>query len=133
MTTILVIDDEVTILNMLKAALTKFGYHVLTAQNGFKAIRILDEIYVHLIITDVVMPDLDGTELVRLIRNTRHHYIPVIGMSGIPSMLENTNFDAALHKPFSMITLAEVVKVLISSHPKPAPYYPLSNTGSMGG
>ena len=65
---ILLVDDEQDILDFLSYNLTKEGYHVLTATNGNDAITIAKREFPHLIILDVMMPELDGIETCRKIR-----------------------------------------------------------------
>jgi signal transduction histidine kinase len=68
--TILVVDDEDILLMMAETILTEYGYRVLTANSGQKALAILsgDDTHVDLVITDLVMPTMGGRELVERIR-----------------------------------------------------------------
>lgn len=65
---ILLVDDEPDILEFIGFNLEKEGYQVYTSNNGKKAIEIAKEVHPHLIILDVMMPDLDGIETCREIR-----------------------------------------------------------------
>ena len=65
---ILLVDDEQDILDFLSYNLKKEGYKVLTASNGKEAISIAKKEFPHLIILDVMMPDLDGMETCRELR-----------------------------------------------------------------
>ncbi len=69
-TKILLVDDEQDILDFLSYNLKKEGYHVLTANNGTEAIAIAKREIPSLIILDVMMPDLDGMETCRELRET---------------------------------------------------------------
>ena len=73
---ILVADDENDIRNLVKISLEENGYTVLTAQNGKQAWEILKSREVHLAILDVMMPLMDGFNLLRKIRETST--VPVI-------------------------------------------------------
>lgn len=66
--TILLVDDEPDILSFLGYNLSKEGYKVLTAENGFRAIELADEHHPQLILLDVMMPGLDGIETCKKIR-----------------------------------------------------------------
>lgn len=66
---ILLVDDEQDILEFLSYNLKKEGYEVYTSNNGKKAVEIAKEVIPHLIILDVMMPDLDGIETCRELRS----------------------------------------------------------------
>jgi len=66
---ILLVDDEIDILEFLGYNLKKEGYKIFTAQNGKDAINIAKEKKPHLILLDVMMPETDGIETCKLIRN----------------------------------------------------------------
>lgn len=61
--TVLVVEDESTVRDFVLALLTGQGFTVLTAQDGYEAIRILIERHVDLLFTDVVMPGVNGFQL----------------------------------------------------------------------
>jgi len=109
---ILVIDDEKHILEMIEMALTKFGHDVETAPDGEEGVRKFDEKRFDLVITDIKMPRLDGNGVLKYIRNSERGSTPVIGISGTPWMLEGTDFDAVLAKPFLIKTLADYIRNL---------------------
>lgn len=67
--TILVVDDDEKIVQMLSRALRFEGYQVSTASNGEEALRFVDQVRPDLILLDVMMPKLDGWEVCRRIRN----------------------------------------------------------------
>lgn len=68
MTKILIVDDETDILEFLSYNLKKEGFEVSVASNGKKAIKIATEIRPHLIILDIMMPEMDGIETCRRLR-----------------------------------------------------------------
>ena len=83
MNTILIVDDEYLIADILGFALEDEGYLVEKASNGLKALEALKEKRVELVITDYMMPLLNGDELVRSMRDELHlSDLPVILMSG---------------------------------------------------
>lgn len=66
---ILLVDDEVDILEIVGYNLTQEGYQVFTAENGKKAVEKAKKHHPHLIIMDVMMPEMDGMEACEIIRN----------------------------------------------------------------
>lgn len=112
MRSILVIDDEKMVLNVIETALTAYGYEVEIARDGLEGIRKFDEGVFDLVITDLIMPYVDGNGVVDHIRNSRKKETPIIGMSGTPWVLERSSVDKVLTKPFPLRDLLEQVKVL---------------------
>lgn len=112
MNRILVIDDESCILDLIREALTKFGYTVETASNGRQGVQRLKNASFDLVLTDMCMPDLDGACIVRQVRRSSNPLTPVIGISGTPWLLEGADCDAILSKPFPLQALVDTVKHL---------------------
>lgn len=115
MPNILVIDDEKSIARMLFQALTKYGYNVETATGGQEGINKFDQGFADLVITDVLMPGIDGNLVARHIRNSPKKSTPIIGISGTPWFLENSDFDSVLSKPCSIKLLIDTVKSLTAT------------------
>jgi len=67
--TILLVDDEPDLREVLDISLSDIGYEVLTAENGTQALNILKEKNIPVVITDIKMPGIDGIELLRKIKN----------------------------------------------------------------
>ncbi len=107
---ILVIDNEESILLMITMALAKFGFDVEIAADGFEGIKKFDEGRFDLVITDILMPRLNGNGVARHIRNSEKKYTPVIAISGTPWLVKNSDFDAVLPKPTPIQTLVDTVK-----------------------
>ena len=83
-TTILVVDDERLIRNTLSQAIELFGYQVLQASDGEEALEILVETPPDLILLDIMMPNMDGRELLRRLRShTTTQAIPVILLTAL--------------------------------------------------
>ena len=79
---ILVVDDVAVNREILKRRLVRRGFSIIEATGGHEAIRIVEQRPVDLILLDVMMPDLDGTEVVRVIRRTRSHSdLPIVMVS----------------------------------------------------
>jgi signal transduction histidine kinase/CheY-like chemotaxis protein len=109
--TILIVDDEDLLLTMGKAILSAYGYRVLTANGGQKALEVLShkDTPVDLVITDMVMPAMSGRELVeqirRLLPDTR-----ILCTSGYVGPVGQNNDGAYLQKPFTSQELLLKVK-----------------------
>ena len=112
MSTILVIDDEKRILQLMHQALTKYGHHVETADDGQEGIRKFDDGCFDIVITDILMPVIDGNGVVAHIRKSEKQSVPVIAISGTPWLLESDNFDMVLSKPFPLDKLIESIRSL---------------------
>lgn len=119
MSSILVIEDEKGILGLIEAALTRHGHHVETAGDGRQGARKFESGRFDLVITDVLMPEMDGLEVLRHIRSVRPR-TPVIGMSGTPWLLADAEFDRVLAKPFSLQKLVDCIKEMAAPAGSPA-------------
>ena len=112
--TILVVDDEELLLTMGREILSSFGYRVLTANTGSKALEALASASppVNLVITDLVMPQMSGRELMNQIHQ-RHPDLPVICTSGYAGSSSEGEEEVFLEKPFTtQDLLARVRQVL---------------------
>ncbi len=112
MGSILIIEDEIGILELIKEVLTLCGHNVDTASDGREGIQKFDNNSFDLVITDVCMPGTGGHSVVQHIRNSCKKGTPIIGMSGTPWLLQNQDFDVVLPKPFPLQTLIDSVKHL---------------------
>jgi two-component system, chemotaxis family, chemotaxis protein CheY len=122
MATILVIDDDSQFLEYLKEVLTDEDHTVTTATNGIIGMRQLDTKSFDLLIIDIFMPDKDGLELLREIRNKKIA-VKIIGISGggqnyspgqaldIAKMLGTTK---SLNKPFTKKEIIPLIQELLS-------------------
>ncbi|MFN7016288.1 MAG: sigma-54-dependent transcriptional regulator [Fimbriimonadales bacterium] len=111
---ILIVDDELNIRRVLERAFTKEGYQVYTAEGGHQALRILEETPCDLVLTDVVMPDMTGLELLKRARQ-KYPNLQVILMTAygtIPMAVEAMRAGAFdfLTKPLEMEVLRKVVR-----------------------
>ncbi len=113
MKTILLADDEYAIVEALTALLLDEGYGVVTAGNGEEALARLREVTPDLVILDVMMPRLDGREVLRLMRATpAWAKIPVIVMSAAARPLTPAQLGDAvfLRKPFDVSVLLKAIR-----------------------
>jgi two-component system, cell cycle sensor histidine kinase and response regulator CckA len=114
--TILVVDDENVILTMAETILTDYGYRVLTAGSGQKAMAILsrEDTKVDLIITDLVMPVMSGRELAERVRQIMPA-AKILSTSGYVMPSDKQTGTAYLQKPFTSRELLAKVKQVIRS------------------
>lgn len=114
MNPILIVDDEDSIVEYLQSILED-EYSIDTAQNGIEAVRKLEKNKYSLIISDIIMPDMNGIELIKKIRENDSD-IPIIALSGYPKDLNQTCLLGAticLVKPFVEDDLVSAVKSVI--------------------
>ncbi len=117
MPTILVVDDEVVLAEVIQRMLKRAGYHVLLAANGREALQRVAEARPDLVLSDVMMPVLNGIELCRaLAADPTYQTIPVVLMTaGHANLLSNDGHAVAtLGKPFDyallLATIAQYVR-----------------------
>jgi two-component system cell cycle sensor histidine kinase/response regulator CckA len=123
--TILLVEDEEAVRSFAARALRMRGYNVLEASGGEEALEIVknDENVIHLIITDVVMPNMDGPTMVRHVKALKPD-LAVIFMSGYAEEAFRRNDQSSedihfLPKPFGLKQLAAKVKEVLSGQPAP--------------
>jgi len=114
---ILVIDDDEAIPLILKKVLTKFGFSVELAADGLEGVKKFDEGNFALVITDIIMPGLNGMGVVRHIRRSKKRSTPIVGISGTPWLLARGDFDAVFEKPSSIMAIVDTVQDLTCVHP----------------
>ncbi|RZA11022.1 MAG: response regulator [Proteobacteria bacterium] len=81
---ILLVDDEADFLASIQSILEDEGYDVITAENGTRALHLVEEQKPDLVLTDIVMPDVSGLQLAQSIRQSSSKLIPIISMTGYP-------------------------------------------------
>lgn len=114
---ILIVEDEPTILRVIKAYFEKSNYDVYTSTDGMKALEIFEQVQIDLIVLDIMLPGLDGFEVCRIIRSSSS--IPVIMMTALgdeTNMLRGYSLkvDDYITKPFSPKVLVAKVNNLLS-------------------
>jgi CheY-like chemotaxis protein len=116
---ILVIEDHQEVREVLVQALSSAGYSVLEAENGRDALRHLEDTGIDLVITDILMPEKDGLEVLMEIR-ARNRQVQVIAMSSGGHIGPRYFLDTAralgaartFTKPFDMNRMMDAVKEL---------------------
>ncbi len=123
MSTILVVDDEFGIGELLEAVLLDDGHRVITAMNGRHALERIAEARPDLVISDLMMPVMDGGALRQaMLNNPDLSTIPFILMCAVPEAGiagRITHYDAFLRKPFKLAEISKLVADLLQ-HPRPA-------------
>lgn len=120
MASIIVLDDDVLMLKMMEAALRAEGWDVIALQQSKKLVDHLKHTEITLLITDILMPDHDGLEVIRTIK-AMHKSCKIIAISGgggmaaqdLLSIAGALGVDDTLSKPFSVELLVEKVKALL--------------------
>ena len=110
---ILVCDDDKEIVDAIDIYLSQEGYHILKAYDGLQAIEIMKKEEVHLILLDIMMPNLDGIRATRKIRETSS--VPIIMLSATSEDVDkilglNIGADDYITKPFNPLELIARVK-----------------------
>lgn len=114
---ILIIEDELTILRVVKAYFQKDGYITYTADNGFDGLSIFNKEKIDVVCLDIMMPKIDGWTVAKTIRETSN--IPIIMMTALSAeedMLKGYKLkvDDYIVKPFSPKVLVAKVNNLLS-------------------
>lgn len=122
MARVLVVEDEQQMRRMIGRVLAAAGHRVLEAENGEKALSLLAAGIPDLVITDLFMPEKEGIETIRAIRQN-HPDLPIIAMTGggyhgnlqLLSVAEKFGANARLAKPFRSDELLAVVAKVLSN------------------
>ena len=120
MTRILIIDDDIQILKMLRKTLEREGHEVIDAADGNKGLRLYREDPTDLVITDIVMPEKEGIETIIDLRR-EFPEAKIIAMSGggqieaesYLSMAKRLGAQRTLTKPFQNEELLEAIEALV--------------------
>ena len=119
MKTIVVIDDEFALADVLAATLSDSGYRVYTAFNGAQGLEVLAEHPPDVVLLDFMMPLLDGPGVLRAMRaDARLCDVPVILMSAVPESTvrrRTTEYTAFLRKPFDFDAVIDTVERLLGA------------------
>ena len=113
---VLVADDEPRITKLVSIALTEEGFRVVTANGGEEALQKAEEVRPDIVLLDIVMPDLDGIEVMRQLRERRP--VAVILLTAKGSTADKAKgldlgADDYMAKPFAMPELVARVRALI--------------------
>ena len=123
--TILVVDDEVEILSLVRKILARDDYRIITAKDADDVFTILEKESVDLILLDVMMPAMDGFEVCRRLKaNARTQPIPIVMLTVLASNSDirkalDLGAVAYLIKPFDPDVLDKEIKNVLHSPEKP--------------
>lgn len=112
---ILIVDDEKPVRLLLAKALGSQDYEITMAKNGVEAIKQIDKKFYDLIITDYMMPQMDGLELICKIKG-KYPFMPILVISSkapVQDLLEN-GATACVTKPFEIFELQCLVKTILN-------------------
>jgi len=113
---ILIVDDDAAIRALLRLILEGIGYEVSEAHHGGSALAEIGASVPDLVMTDLMMPVLGGTQLIRCLRSdSRTACVPILVLSANPNAKEiASKADAVLGKPFNRASLVAIVGSLLT-------------------
>lgn len=117
---ILIVDDEIELRQFVLEELSP-QYNVLTADNGRQALEVLDNHFISLVVTDLMMPVMDGIELCRSIKtNIKYCHVPIVMLTAKASLQAHidaldSKADAYIEKPFSTDHLLAQISNLLAN------------------
>lgn len=111
---LLVVDNELDQLDIMREIISHLGVTVVVAEDGETALEKMASKPCQVVVTDLIMPDIDGTELCERLRN-RYPEVVVFAFSGHmklydPDKLDRTGFDGYISKPIRIDTIAQAVE-----------------------
>ena len=113
---ILLVDDAAVVRHIVSLTLRKSGYHVVEAVNGKDALEKLGASKVEMVITDLNMPEMDGIELIKQMRNTvKYRFMPILMLTTVSQEEKRREGKEAgasgwLFKPFHSNQLLDAVR-----------------------
>lgn len=114
---ILVVDDETPVLRMAELALSQEGYEVHTASGAVEALSLAEQLQcgLNLLLTDMMMPGIDGHDLISRIRRLCPYIDTVVMTGGLLPEDSRTRNYRIIAKPFSLNELLGTVKEILDS------------------
>jgi CheY-like chemotaxis protein len=113
---ILCVDDEENPLILRKLVLEKAGYEVVTANSGRRALEVLESQPIDLVLSDLLMPGMTGTELSRQIKS-RYPKLPVVLVSGVNEIPPDASYaDLFISKVEGPVSLCENISAVLAQH-----------------
>lgn len=120
---ILVVEDELTTLQLVKMVLKRNGYRLSTATNGHDALHMADDLLPDLILLDIILPGMDGFQVCQYLRrNPRTANIPIIMFSGLDRVTDQRRAFAVgsndfISKPVKMADLLQRIDAHLRLRP----------------
>jgi DNA-binding response OmpR family regulator len=112
---VLIIDEEEAICSMLLNALSRDYIEAEIATSGHDGLHKFNQEHFDIVITDIIMPGMDGNSIAHQIRNSDKSHTPIIGISGTAWLLDKREFDVIFEKPCSIRSLVSAVKNLTAT------------------
>lgn len=127
MAKILVLDDNPDLVKVMAAVLNHAGHVTLTAVNGREALRVIGDSQIDVVLTDLIMPEMDGIEVIMALRQ-RFPTLKIIAMSGggrlsatdLLSVASRLGASHTLSKPVSSPELLAAIQTVLTPTPSPA-------------
>ena len=117
-TSVLIVDDDTGVRNVLSSVLSNEGYQVETAENGKKTVKACEESVFDVALIDVELPDMKGTELLSRLKKMQPKMVRIV-ITGHPSLESamksvNERADGYVLKPIEVTELLEKIKKLLT-------------------
>jgi DNA-binding response OmpR family regulator len=108
--TVLIVEDDPTLRRLYRVALSVEGFAVVTAEDGFDALRSIDAGRPDAVVLDLGLPRLDGRDVAReLTSNAATQHIPIVVVTGETTDLNEADFDCVLRKPVTSDQLIDAI------------------------
>ena len=119
--TILIVDDEKMIRDLLRATLEREGYNTATVESGIDALKILDSRHIDAVMSDIQMEGMSGVELLKTIKS-KYKNLPVMMITGHSNKYSKTDMNLAgaagyVTKPFKNLEILEAVQKILKKCP----------------
>lgn len=117
MINILIVEDDIKLNNLFSTVLVRNGYHTFSAEDGEKALDILDKEHIDLIISDIMMPNMDGYELTKTLREANYN-LPILMITAKEDFQDkktgfNMGVDDYMVKPIDVNEMVLRVEALL--------------------
>ena len=115
---IIIIEDDADVREFLSTFLKEKGYHIIEAENGAEAKKIIAGKQPDLVISDLLLPGEHGLEVIKFIKD--NYFLPVIAISGIYSEneiakdIEELYIDGFIKKPIDTVKLMDAIEKIFS-------------------
>jgi two-component system alkaline phosphatase synthesis response regulator PhoP len=113
---ILIVDDDETILHILRRFFIGEGFEVLVAQDGLEAKERLKTQQPHIVLTDLKMPSFSGVDLIKFIRHNLEG-IPIVAMTAYPHLYQERRYgnkvEACFVKPFDVNEMLSTIEKIL--------------------
>jgi len=116
METVLIVDDDRLIMKMLTINLTAKGYRVLSAYNGEEGLEVISEHEPDVIILDIMMPVMNGLEMLEELRKISEIPVIIVSGNGEPENVEKARklgIECFMYKPFDMKDLVNTLDITL--------------------